>query len=835
MPGAVLLDRLTRLTARLLRAPAALVALADHDRQVVVSAAGPAGRRAGLRSPLPAALRERVEAADGPLVVTDTGADERLRRDRTIGGLEAVACAAFPLHGPDGETLGALCAIDVEPRRWDRAQLELGGDLARTVEEGIALRRPGGERPGGERPEEERTFLQALLDSLDTGVAACDRDGRVVLVNRVLRESRPPLLGVHVGDLAGIYGIFAADGRTPLPPEEVPLARAFAGELVDGQEVVVRTDDRHPCRIIVNGRPIEAADGRRLGAVVAVRDVTDQHRAQALHRAQHAVAGALIDASSREEAATGVVAAVTDALGWVCGEYWQVDPGETGLTRIGLWTRPECDLSAFVGEPRMALRPVRGMLGRVWESGRELWICDLPHDPRDFTRREQALRAGLRAAIALPVRSGRQVLGVLVFYSDTVQERDDGLTALLDGVCAHVGRYMERRRAEELTLALAASRRRFEQIVTHVNDDVWTAEITPDGRARPLYVSTSGAGILGERVPPEERSGGGDMIAIVGRYVHPDDRPVFVAFCERLVSGHPAEAEFRLAGLDGATHWAWIRALPRREGGRLFVDGISTDVTERHRMAEERERLLAEEQRQVRRLRELDRMKDELVALVSHELRSPIGTIRGYVEMLLDDPELGGEHRAFADVIDRKSADLQRLVDDLLDLARLDAGRIAIDPRPVSLTRLLNQSVEDHRPEAAAKRLTVQVDLGRHLRVHADPARLRQVVDNLLSNAVKYTPAGGAVDVAARRDGDEVAVTVADTGIGVPAEQYPQLFGRFFRATTAKEAGIKGTGLGLAIIRAIVEAHGGTVTAAPREDGGTVFTVRLPAEPPQED
>ncbi|GAA3152874.1 hypothetical protein GCM10010466_49810 [Planomonospora alba] len=944
LPEVPALDHLTRMAARLLDAPAALVSLADHDRQVVVSATGAAEPQARRRSPLPPFLSEGVAAADGPLVVPDARADGRPSGDLTIGDLEAAACAAFPLHGPDGETLGALCAIDTRPRRWKRAQLELAGDLARTAEGEIAARhealrlqaildtacdafvstdaagtvtawnaaaerlfgwsaaeavgRPvheliiperlrrafleraaedrDGRSPAGHRieltaadrtgrefpvemalqtadeygarvfhaflhditdrhadrrrTEEGETFLRALLDSLDVGVAACDSDGRVILTNRVLRELRPDIRGLHVRELADAYRVLAADGRTPLRPEDVPLARAFAGERIDGQEIVVCAAGRPPSRSLVNGRPIESADGRGLGAVVAVHDITDQHRVQTLTRAQHAVARVLADAASSEEAATGVAAAVTDALGWTCGEYWQVDADGSGLTRIGSWTRPGRDLSAFTGDGPVTLREGEGVVGEVWATGREIWVRDLRAGSRGPARGRDALRAGLRGAIALPVRSGRTILGVLVFYSDSVQDRDDELTSLLDGVCAHVGRYMERRRAEELALELAASRRQFNQIVTHVNDDVWTAEITPEGRARPVYVSTSGAGVLGRQVPPEDGDGG-DMVAIVGRHVHPGDRAEFDAFCERLISGEPAEIKCRFDGLDGVTRWVWIRALPRREGDRLFVDGISTDVTEHHRMEEERERLLAREREQVRRLRELDRMKDELVAVVSHELRNPIGAIRGYTEMLLDAPDLGEEHRMFADIIDRTSAHLQRLVDDLLDLARLDSGGIVIDSRPVSLTRLVRQSVEDHRPEAEAKRLAVEVGLDRHLGVHADPVRLRQVMDNLLSNAVKYTPEGGRVTVTARHDGDEVVVAVADTGIGIPAEQYPQLFTRFFRASTAQEAGTKGTGLGLAITKAIVDAHGGEISAAPREGGGTVFTVRLPEDP----
>jgi signal transduction histidine kinase len=688
-------------------------------------------------------------------------------------------------------------------------------------------------------PEQQRTFLHTLLDSMEAGVVACDADGYVVVFNQPMRQARPHIPNLHVRDLAEAFHLYAADGRTPLRPEQVPLARALAGEHVHAEPVVVRPPGSDPRRFTVTARPIDTPDGRRLGAMVVLNDVTDAHKAAVLTVAQHAVAQALADATSAEQAAVAVVAAVTDALGWNCGEYWQVTADQAAITRIGSWTAPGRDLSDFLASRPPTMRPGQGVAGMAWSAGRELWIYDLQDDPRDIVSKQQALQTGLRTAIGLPVRSGRQVLGVLVFFTDTVQKIDDELAGLLDGVCAHVGRYMERRRAEELAVALATSRRQFEQVITQINDNVWTAEVTSDGSTRSVYQSQDAAPVLGRPLPQDA-----DLAETLTRRIHPDDRQAYAAFTGALGRGERAEIECRIVGLDDIVRWVWIRATPRRDGDRLLIDGISTDVTERHRMAEQRERLLEQERQQVRRLREMDRMKDELMALVTHELRNPIGAIRGYAELLADDPGLSAAQQTFLDVIDRKSTQLQRLVDDLLDLARLDTGQLAIDIRPLDLAQLTRQALEDHRPAAQAKQLTVTVELPAHLPMRADALRLRQVLDNLLSNAIKYTPSGGGITVTAglatrsdddserqnedESEGETVVVIIADTGIGIPAEQYEHLFSRFFRASTAKDAEIKGTGLGLAITRAIVTAHGGTITAAPGEGGGTVFTVALP-------
>ncbi|WP_169744388.1 ATP-binding protein [Spirillospora albida] len=810
-----LLDRVTRLAARWLRTPVAMVSLIEADRQIVVSSAGPADPWRAEHSPLSQSLCQNIVVEDVPLTVADARADVRWRAVETVSAGKLTAYAGMPLRSGGGQVLGALCVIDDRPRQWNAEQLETLGDLAAMVEVEIAVR---------------LGRAQAVLDRVPEAAVSFDATGAVVAWNAAAEH----LFGWSATEAADCQA-----GALICPQQlrtgwEQMVRRIRQEASAVGQRLEVTAVDRSgrefPAEMIVQVGP--AQDGALCHAVL--RDITAARRTQMLREAQHAVVRALADARSSREAAVGVLAAVTDALGWTCGEYWHVRPDHDEITRIASWHRPGREVAAFTGAEPVTFPRGHGLAGLVWERGGVMWVADLPADDRDFTRKAEALQVGLHAAIGLPIHRGDRVEGVLAFFSDAVLEPDEDLVALLEGICAHVGRYMERRRAEELALALAESNRRFEQVIAQLDDDVWTIEFGADGTGRNVAVSSNLAKLLGGPVPE-----GADVADLVMSRLHPDDRPAMAAFHVAASSGDRAEAEYRLIGLDGVTRWIWMRGTPRREGDRLLVDGISTDITERHGLAEQRERLLAAEQRQVRQLRELDAMKDELMALVTHELRNPIGAIRGYAELLLDDAGMSSEQRGFVDVIDRKSAHLQRLVDDLLDQARLESGRIGIDARPVALTYLVSEAVDDHRPAAEAKRLTVTAELAPALAVNADPVRLRQVIDNLLSNAIKYTPAGGAVTVTAgpatgaEGGGDEaVLLTVADTGIGIPPEQYGQLFHRFFRASTAKEAGVKGTGLGLAITKAIVEAHGGTIAAAPRDGGGTIFTVCLPIEPP---
>ncbi|WP_204054586.1 PAS domain-containing protein, partial [Planomonospora parontospora] len=310
----------------------------------------------------------------------------------------------------------------------DRAGREFPAELVAQVHAGpicqVVLHDVGDRDEIRRQLEGEQLFLRALVDSLDVKIGACDSDGRVVLVNQPLRQgTHAPWPEVHVQDAGEVFEVFTADGRTPLRGDQVPLARALAGEHIDGQQIIARLPGEEPRCFAVNGRPIDAPGGRRLGAVVALHDITAQHRVQVLRSTQHAVAQVLADAASAQEAAGGVVAAVTGALGWTYGEYWQVDEdgeAENGgsIASIAFWSRPGRDLSAFTdGQPTTFARG-QDLPGLAWERGEPVWIGDMAAESRDFSRLQGAVRAGLRSAMALPVRSGGHVLGVLIFGTD---------------------------------------------------------------------------------------------------------------------------------------------------------------------------------------------------------------------------------------------------------------------------------------------------------------------------------------------------------------------------------------------------------------------------------
>ncbi|WP_449065163.1 GAF domain-containing protein [Planomonospora algeriensis] len=533
VPRLPLLDRVTRMATRLLDVPIARVSLIAEDRQVVLSAEGSSDSLSERQSPLSQSMCRHLVLDDAPLTVTDTRDDERWRDIVAVFRGELAAYAGVPVHEPGGQALGALCVIDHRPRPWRSEELRALEELAATAEAVIASQL--GFQELRRELDEERTFLSALLDSLDVGVAACDNDGRLVRFNEVMREFvQAPEQPVDMLAWPRVYNLYGPDGKTLLTPEEAPVVRALTRGSFDGQEVVVRAPGRCPRRFLVNGRPIETSGGRRLGAMCTGREITDQYRVQVLRDAQHAVIKALAEADSVERASCGVIGAIAGAFGWSCGEYWQADPGGELISRTGSWVEPGLDLSEFTGPELMTVRSGQGLPGRVLASGLRSWTPDLRAEPGGFLRTPHALHSGLRTAIGLPVRSGERVLAVLAFFIDTVEEPDDDLLYLLDGVCAHVGRFMERRRAEDLALALTTSQRRFDEVVAQIDDLVWTVEIDDEGHARRTYQSESTAGILGGQVPL-----GIDAAAFTESRVHPDDLPAFCELHEAVASGRP--------------------------------------------------------------------------------------------------------------------------------------------------------------------------------------------------------------------------------------------------------------------------------------------------------
>jgi signal transduction histidine kinase len=266
----------------------------------------------------------------------------------------------------------------------------------------------------------------------------------------------------------------------------------------------------------------------------------------------------------------------------------------------------------------------------------------------------------------------------------------------------------------------------------------------------------------------------------------------------------------------------------------LMVQRLTDDTRRRAILLQEQTdsltRVSAQLAAQNERLLELDRLKDEFVATASHELRTPLTSLSGYLEMSLDPAEgpLSPTRENHLRIVQRNADRLTALVDQLLFLARADSHPLALDMQPVSLAEILNEAAEMARPAAQAKSIALQIEGDPLAEVLADRPQLVRVVDNLVANAVKFTPDGGTVRLAARREGGAAMLDVTDTGLGIPGAEQRDLFNRFFRGTNAIEKAIPGSGLGLAISQVIAEAHGSSIQVESTPGIGSTFRLVLP-------
>lgn len=233
--------------------------------------------------------------------------------------------------------------------------------------------------------------------------------------------------------------------------------------------------------------------------------------------------------------------------------------------------------------------------------------------------------------------------------------------------------------------------------------------------------------------------------------------------------------------------------------------------------------------------REVQQIKSEFVSTVSHELRTPLTAIKGYVDLLMEGEagELSETQREFLTIVKHNSDKLVGLINDLLDISRIESGRVHLQVVPVDLSDVVADTAGTFSAAFGPGGLSLDIGLPEDLpRIAADPKRIGQVLTNLVSNAVKYSPHGGTVRVSARAEVDEVVVDVADTGLGLSEEDSERVFGKFFRADSSSTQEVGGTGLGLAICKSIVELHGGDIWVESELGTGSTFSFSIPVAPP---
>ena len=523
----------------------------------------------------------------------------------------------------------------------------------------------------------------------------------------------------------------------------------------------------------------------------------------------------LAESPTLSEAAPRMLGAVCQALGWQYGALWEVDRARNVLRAVGTWQLAAREFDDFAAVTRTSTfeRGV-GLPGRVWASLEPAWIPDVAHDP-NFPRAPYAERCGLHAAFALPIQHGPTVLGVMEFFNREILQPTPEFLGLMTTVGRQIGLFVERKWAgEELDRFFTLSLDLF-------------CVATVDGRF--VRVNPAWERVLGF----SER----ELCACpFMEFVHPEDRAATVDALSALsTGGHVIDFENRYRAKDGSYKWLQWNAAPQESQGLIFA--AARDVTDRkaaadalRRYASDLERAKAEEERNAERLahlvRELDiarqgalraaGAKSEFLANMSHEIRTPMNAIIGMTDLALRT-RLTSRQRDYIRTARESAEALLSIVDDVLDVSKIEAGRLTLDRTPFTLRDTVEDAVRLLAPRAAEKGLELACRIAPDVpdTVIGDPGRLRQVILNLVGNAVKFTNTGEVIldvevgEIAAEETALRFCVT--DTGIGIPPDKRWDIFGPFVQADASTTRRYGGTGLGLTISAQLVELMGGRI------------------------
>jgi PAS domain S-box-containing protein len=559
-------------------------------------------------------------------------------------------------------------------------------------------------------------------------------------------------------------------------------------------------------------RAIEIADRQREWLHM---DVSALRRAEERLAAQYDAARTLAEAADPAQATRTILKTCCERLAWDIGLVWSIDPSVLKLHCQDVWHRTSDQLGAFAESCRaIRFAPDVALPGRIWATGEPVWIEDLQNDP-NFPRRRDALAADLASACGFAIRVAGETIGIVEFFAAEKRPPDPDLLQALVAIGRQIGQFIERKRSED---ALRQSEARKAAILENALDAV----ITIDSQGHIIQFNPAAERIFGlSRETLIGQMMKDWLIPLPLRQEHADGMARYLATGDGPVLNRRFETTALRA--DGTEFPIELAITPIGSGPRVQFTAHLRDITER-KHAEVVFQTRAQE------LAEASRHKDEFLAMLGHELRNPLAPLRNALEVLArrsaGDPALA----TLRDMMKRQIEHLTRLVDDLLDMSRIDRGKIELRRSWVNLSDVMRAAVDGMRPlfESQGHAFTLS-PLEPDVRLFADATRLEQVFANLLNNAAKYTPRGGQIAMRADGDGDFVAIRVRDNGIGVPAAMRENIFNIFTQATRLPDQVSEGLGIGLTLVKRLVELHGGNVAVeSPGENQGSEFIVRLP-------
>jgi PAS domain S-box-containing protein len=554
--------------------------------------------------------------------------------------------------------------------------------------------------------------------------------------------------------------------------------------------------------------------------LVQETDISGRKRLDAMRDAVVGVRQVIVSAGSWEQAAPAVLGNLGTHLDWDLAQYWGADGERRSLSLQTSWQDEGANIDLDDPVRNISIQVGGGLVGRVWQSGVAAVVDDLAVN--DFDQAGAERSGGLRAAVAFPIIGSGLTIGVIELLAREVRHTEPDLITMLSTIGVEIGQFIQR--AET---AQALRRSEADHRAIYERSPIGIARVSGDGEL--LEGNPALLQMLEHDIDTMRSQAWPDLLRAY-------DQAAGRARLAPLLAGITDQRGVQIRAATGGGRWLWLQltatSIPdvsgRPEHMLVMVEDVTTVREAQDRLAE----ALDAQRGAFATLEKLDRTKTEFLSIVSHEFRTALTGIQGFSELIRDGGLETDEVRAYGGYIFNDADRVNRLIGDMLDLDRMESGRMSIRLADVDI----NEVMSDVMTRAASSSSVVsefKADLDPRLPiVTGDRDRLVQVVTNLVNNAVKYSPDGGTVTLSTRADGGFALVSVTDTGLGIPADEIEHVFERFRRVRSGAAQSIPGTGLGLTIVKQIVEMHGGKIWVESAVGHGSAFhfTVPLTAE-----